>query len=138
MFLESKPQGAILSTVLKRLDEEGQVRAFIRYPDSFPGSLSSIWNQVVATPTAGSIRFQPAVYDNLEPSGRPTEFRVRKVFPERRKVTGKDRKYMPAYGFRAITLLTDGSKVELAASPESLDSSSKSWSSVQRGQLASS
>ena len=105
----------------KRLDEEGQVRAFIRYPDSFPGSLSSIWNQGVATPTAGSIRFQPAVYDNLEPSGRPTEFKVRKVFPERRKVTGKDRKYMPAYGFRAITLLTDGSKVELAASPESLD-----------------
>jgi hypothetical protein len=54
----------------QQLDEHGQFRAFIRYPDSLPGSLSGIWNQGIATPGAGSIRFQPAVYDNLQPSGR--------------------------------------------------------------------
>lgn len=105
----------------QRLEKDGQFRAFIRYPDSLPGSLSGIWNQGIATPAAGTIRFQPAVYDSLEPSGRPTEFSVQELIPERRKISGKDRKYMPAYGFRAITLLADGSKVELAASPESLD-----------------
>jgi hypothetical protein len=105
----------------QRLDEHGQFRAFIRFPDSRPGSLSGIWNQGIATPAAGSIRFQPAVYDNLEPSGRPTELKVQEVLPERRKVSGKERKYMPAYGFQAVTLLTEGGRVELAASPESLD-----------------
>jgi hypothetical protein len=106
----------------QRLDEHGQFRAFIRYPDSLPGSLSGIWNQGIATPGEGSVLFQPAVYDNLEPSGRPTELKVQEVLPERRKVSGKERKYLPAYGFQAVTLVTDGGKVELAASPEALDS----------------
>jgi uncharacterized membrane protein YdfJ with MMPL/SSD domain len=105
----------------QRLDEHGQFRVFIRYPDSLPGSLSGIWNQGIATPGAESIRFQPAVYDNLEPSGRATDFEVQDVFPERRKVRGKERKYLPAYGFQAVTLLTDRGRVEFAASPESLD-----------------
>jgi hypothetical protein len=105
----------------QRLDAHGQFRVFIRYPDSRPGSLSGIWNQGIATPGAGSILFQPAVYDNLEPSGRPTELKVQEVRPERRKVGGKERKYLPAYGYKAVTLLTDGGKVELAARPESLD-----------------
>lgn len=105
----------------QRLDARGQFRAFLRYPNSRPGSLSGIWNQGIATPGSGSIRFQPAVYDNLEPSGRPTELKVREVLPERRKVGGKERRYMPAYGFQAVTLLTDEGNVELAASPESLD-----------------
>jgi hypothetical protein len=110
-----------LSKTKRRLDEHGQFRAFIRYPDSRPGSLSGIWNQGIATPGAGSIRFQPAVYDNLEPSGRPTDVKVRELLSERRKVTGKERKYLPAYGFHAVTLLTDGGRAELAASPESLE-----------------
>ena len=105
----------------QRLDENGQFRAFIRYPDSRPGSLSGIWNQGIATPDAGSIRFQPAVYDSLEPSGRAAEFKVQEVLPDRRKVSGKDRKYLPTSGYCAVTMLTDGGKVELAASPESLD-----------------
>lgn len=58
---------------------------------------------------------------NLEPSGRPTDLKVREILPERRKVVGKERRYMPVYGFRAVTLLTEGGKVELAASPESLE-----------------
>ncbi|MGO4473867.1 MULTISPECIES: hypothetical protein [unclassified Arthrobacter] len=105
----------------RRLDAHGQFRAFVRYPDSRPGSLSAIWNQGIATPGAGTIRFQPAVYDNLEPSGRSTELKVQEVLPERRKVGGKERKYMPVYGFQSVTLVTDEGKVELAASPESLD-----------------
>lgn len=113
----------------QRLDAEGQFRAFLRYPDSRPGSLSGIWNQGIATPGAGSIRFQPAVYDNLEPSGRPTELKVQEVFPERRKVGGKERRYMPVYGFQSVTLLTDEGKVELAASPESLDRLAKAVTS---------
>ena len=29
----------------RRLAEDGQFKAYIRYPDSRPGSLSGIWNQ---------------------------------------------------------------------------------------------
>jgi hypothetical protein len=69
----------------------------------------------------GSIRFQPAVYDTLEPSGRPTTIKVLDLLPERRKVSGKDRKYIQVFGIQAMTLLTDDGKVEIAAAPESLD-----------------
>lgn len=105
----------------QRLDEHGQVKAFIRYTDSLQGSLSGVWHQGIATPGEGTVHFQPAVYDSLEPSGRPTELKVQEVLSGRRKISGKDRKYLPVYGFQAVTLLTDGGKVELAASPESLD-----------------
>jgi hypothetical protein len=105
----------------RRLKEQGQFRAFIRYPDSLPGSLSAIWNQGIATPGDAAIQFQPAVYDSLEPSRRATDFKVQEVQAERRKISGKDRKYLPAYGFQAVTLLTDRGRVEFAASPESLD-----------------
>lgn len=105
----------------QRLDEQGQFRAYVRYPDSLPGSLSGIWNQGIATPGNGSVRFQAAVYDSLEPSGRPTELRVHGILPERLKISGRDRKYLPVYGYEAVTLLTGSGKVQLAASPESLD-----------------
>ena len=48
-----------------RLEENGKIMAYIRYPASRAGSLSSIWNQGIATPSPGSIHFQPAVYDTL-------------------------------------------------------------------------
>ena len=105
----------------QRLDEEGQFRAYIRYPDALPGSLSGIWNQGIATPGDGRLRFQAAVYDSLEPSGRPTQFRVHEILPERLKISGRDRKYLPVYGYEAVVLLTGSGKVQLAASPESLD-----------------
>jgi len=105
----------------QRLDEQGQFRAYIRYPDSLPGSLSGIWNQGIARPGNGSLRFQAAVYDSLEPSGRPTEFRVHEILPERLKITGRDRKYLPVYRYEAVTLLTGSGKVQLAASPDLLD-----------------
>ena len=37
----------------QRLDQNGQFRAFIRYPDSRPGSLSGIWNRALQPPTPG-------------------------------------------------------------------------------------
>ncbi|MGO4587139.1 hypothetical protein AB4Z38_25150 [Arthrobacter sp. 2RAF6] len=95
--------------------------AYIRYPDSPAGSLSSIWNQGIATPSAGSIYFQPAVYDTLEPSGRPTTIKVTDLLQDRRKDSGKDRRYIQFYGIQAMTLLTEDGKVEIAAPPESLD-----------------
>jgi hypothetical protein len=104
-----------------RLEEHRQFLAYIRYPDFRPGSLSSIWNQGIATPSTGSIHFQPAVYDTLEPSGRATTINVQELLPDRRKITGNDRKYLPAYGLQAMTLMTDNGKVEIAARPESLD-----------------
>ena len=104
-----------------RLDNHGQIMAYIRYPDSPAGSLSSIWNQGIATPSTGSIHFQPAVYDTLEPSGRATTINVQDLLPERRKVGGKDRKYIPVHGIQAMTLLTNDGAMEIAAHPESLD-----------------
>ena len=104
-----------------RLEDHGQILAYIRYPDSPTGSRRSIWNQGIATDGAGSIHFQPAVYDTLESSGRATTITVQKLVTERRKVTGKDRKYIPVYGLQAMTLMTNDGKVEIAARPESLD-----------------
>lgn len=105
----------------KELAGKGQLRAFIRYPDSLPGSLSGIWNPGVVAPTEGTLRFQPAVYESLESVGRATNFTVADV-SERWTITGKDRKYLPASaGYEAVTLATDKGRVELAASPESLD-----------------
>lgn len=116
----------------ERLDEQGQFRAYIRYPDALPGSLSRIWNQGIATPGNGTLRFQPAVYDSLEPSGRPTVFKVHEVLLERLKISGKDRKYLPAYGLQTVTLLTEAGNVQLAASPESLDKLAEAWAQAPR------
>ena len=104
-----------------RLEEHGQIMAYIRYPDARPGSLGSIWNQGIATPAAGSLHFQPAVYDTLEPSGRAATISVRDVLSQRRKLSGRDRRYIQAAGIQALMLATDGGRVELAAAPESLD-----------------
>ena len=105
----------------RRLNENGEMRAFLRYPDSLPGSLSGIWNPGVVTPTEGTLRFQPAVYESLEAVGRATNFTVADV-SARWTITGKDRKYLPASaGYEAVTLATDKGRVELAAIPESLD-----------------
>ena len=105
----------------KELAGKGQLRAFLRYPDSLPGSLSGIWNPGIVTPTEGALRFQPAAYETRESSGRSTNFTIADV-SERWTITGKDRKYLPASaGYEAVTLATDKGRVELAASPESLD-----------------
>lgn len=103
------------------LEEHGQFLAYVRYPDTPPGSLSSIWNQGIATPGAGSISFQPAMHDSLEPSGTAATITIENVLPARRKVNREDRKYISAFGLQVMTLMTDGGKLELAAHPGSLD-----------------
>lgn len=107
------------------LQDQGQMMVYLRYPDSRPGSLSSIWSQGIATPCSNpspnSIQFQPAFYDTLEPFGRDTTIAILDFSPERRKVGGKDRKYIPDYGLQAMTFATDEGTIEIAAQPETLD-----------------
>lgn len=103
------------------LEDNGQFRIYLRYPDSRPGSLPNIWNQGIATPTPRSLQFQPAVYDTLEPAGRATSIRIEELLPEHRKLDSTDRKYVPGYGLEAMTLMTDDGKVEIAANPDELD-----------------
>jgi hypothetical protein len=63
-------------TAAKLADQDGSL-VYVRYPDARPGSLSGIWNMGVAPfSEAGAMKFQPAVYDTLVPSGRPTTFKV--------------------------------------------------------------
>ena len=104
-----------------RLTENGQVHAYVRYPDALPGSLSGIWNMGIATPRAGWIDFQPAVYDTLEPSGRPEKIKVLDMLPGRRWISRSERKYIGGFGIQAMALVTESGIVEIAGRPESLD-----------------
>jgi hypothetical protein len=103
-----------------RLDAHGQIMVYMCYPDSLPGSLSGIWNMGIAKPDGRSIQFQPAVYDTLEPSGRPIEINVIQVLPERRPITSKERKYVGGIGIQVMSLITEKGKVDIAGSSESL------------------
>jgi hypothetical protein len=105
-----------------KLDSQGGILVYVRYPDSLPGSLSGIWNMGVATfDGPARMKFQPAVYDTLEPSGRPTTFgAVAAVSTEPRKIDRKEQKYVTHQGFHAIRLTTDKGDIEVAARPESL------------------
>lgn len=109
-----------------RLTANHQIRAYIRYPEDRPGSLSTIWNQGIATPSAGSILFQPAMYEDLVPSGKPTLFSLKELQPGVRKLTGKDSHYVGRTGLQVMTMLTEsGQKVEIAARPEALQAIKK-------------
>jgi hypothetical protein len=104
-----------------RLEDKGQILAYLRYPDALPGSLSGIWNMGIATPGAGRINFQPAVYDTLEPSGRPTRIQVLEVLPGRRPISREDRRHIGGIAtLQVMSLHTDQGRVEIAASPDSL------------------
>jgi hypothetical protein len=104
-----------------RLDSEGAMLVYVRYPDSRPGSLSGIWDMGVASFDGKGMKFQPAVYENLEPSGRPITFRA--LTPrntEPRKIERKEQKYLTRQGFQAIRLTTDKGDIEVAGRPDSL------------------
>ena len=104
-----------------KLEDQGELLAYIRYPDSLPGSLSGIWNMGVATFDGRVMKFQPAVYDTLEPSGRPTTFRaMAAVSSEPRALDRAERRYVTQRGFQAIRFVTNKGDIELAAGPESL------------------
>lgn len=69
----------------------------------------------------GELLFQPAVYDTLEPSGRPTTFSVlAAVSSEPRALDRTERRYVPQRGFQAIRLATGKGDIEVAALPETL------------------
>jgi hypothetical protein len=104
-----------------RLDEHGQSLMFLRYPNARPGSLSGVWQMGIASPTAGRIDFQPAVYDELIPSGRSrglTGLQATGMPP--RIASRNDTKQAVPFGFQIITLDSDGGVIEIAASPATL------------------
>lgn len=109
-----------LRSTADRLSEHGQLLAYIRYPNSRPGSLSGIWNMGVATLAPGKIEFQPAVYDTLEPSGRPTSLAVTGAASGVRRITRQESKYVSHMAFQVMTLTTQSGDVEIAGDPGTL------------------
>lgn len=105
----------------ERLAKEKKLMVYIRYPNARSGSLSTIWNQGIATPSSGSLVFQPVVYDDLVPVGAPRTITVRAIHGERRKSNGADRKYIADLGNEILTLEADSGTIEVASTPESLD-----------------
>ncbi|TQJ61011.1 hypothetical protein FBY30_3298 [Arthrobacter sp. SLBN-83] len=104
-----------------KLDEPGRFIIFLRFPDSSPGSLSSIWQVGVASPSPGRIDFQPTVHDQLIPTGRSKAFtglRAMKSLP--RKANRHDNKQEVPLDFQVITLNSDGGVIEIAATPATL------------------
>lgn len=82
----------------------------------------------VATFDGTSKKFQPAVYDNLEPSGRPTAFNaLAATSAEPRKIERKEQKYLTPAGFHAFLLTTDKGDIEVAGRPKSF------WKDSRRG-----
>jgi hypothetical protein len=93
----------------------------LRYPNRLPGSLSGVWQMGIATPAPGRIDFQPAVYDELIPSGRSralTGLRATGIPP--RSASRDDNKQAVPSGFQVITLDSDGGAIEIAATPATL------------------
>ena len=105
-----------------RLDSQGGMLVYLRHPDSLPGSLSRLWNMGVASfDETSALKFQPAVYDTLEHSGRPTTFRVLEATSsEPRSIEREEAKYVTHRGFRVIRFATDRGDIEVAGRPESL------------------
>lgn len=104
-----------------RLEEHGQSLMFLRYPNSLPGSLSGIWQMGVATPAPGRIDFQPAVYDELIPSGRSRALTGLNVSPApARKADRHDNKQAVPLAYQIISMESDGGVIEIAASPDTL------------------
>lgn len=94
---------------------------FLRYPNSLPGSLSGIWQMGVATPAPGRIDFQPAVYDELIPSGRSRALTGLNVSPApARKADRHDNKQAVPLAYQIISMESDGGVIEIAASPDTL------------------
>lgn len=104
-----------------KLDSQGGMLVYVRYPDSRPGSLSGIWNMGVASFETAGLKFQPAVYDTVEPSGRATTFRILGAESSgTRKIGRKESRYVTHVGYQAIRLTTDKGAIEVAGGPESL------------------
>jgi hypothetical protein len=100
-----------------RLDAQGAILVYVRYPDVLPGSLSGIWELGVATfEEPARMRFQPAASETLQAVGRATTFSaLAAASPEPRKINRKERKCVPYQVVDAIRLTTDKGDMEVAA-----------------------
>jgi hypothetical protein len=75
----------------------------------------------IASPTAGRVDFQPAVYDELIPSGRSQALTgLQAIGMPPRIASRNDNKQAVPFGFQVITLDSDGGVIEIAASPTTL------------------
>jgi len=108
-------------TAAERLDEHGDLVVFLRFPQSSPGSLNSVWRMGIAVPGAERIEFQPIVDDTLTPSGRGrTLTGVGVVDVPVRKANRHDNQQDVPLDFRIITLGSDGGVIEIAGGPATL------------------
>jgi hypothetical protein len=104
-----------------RLDEHGQSLMFLRYPNTLPGSLSGVWQMGIANAAPGRIDFQPAVYDELIPSGRSKALTGLHITdPAPRTATRNDYRQAVPFDYQIITLDSDGGVIEIAATPATL------------------
>lgn len=102
------------------LDENGQVMMFLRYPNAAPGSLGGIWQKGIASAASGRIDFQPAVNDELIPSGRSKTLTGLTVLALPRKPGHHDIQQGVPFGFQIITMESDKGIIDIAASPGTL------------------
>jgi len=108
-------------TTAEKLHEHGDLVVFLRFPDSSPGSLSSIWQMGIARPGARRIDFQPIVDDTLIPSGRSKALTgLGTSGVPVRKVNRHDNQQGVPLDFRILTLDSDGGVIEIAAGPANL------------------
>lgn len=102
------------------LDRAGQSLMYLRYPNSLPGSLSGIWEMGFATAGPGRIDFQPALNDELVPSGRNKALTALRVMSLPRKASHKDTHQGLPVAFLIITLESDSGIIEVAANLHTL------------------
>jgi hypothetical protein len=74
----------------------------------------------VATLSPGRVEFQPAVYDTLEPSGRPSVLEGLEAASVPRRLNRQDTKYVTPRMFMVMMYQTSGGTIEVAASPDTL------------------
>lgn len=103
-----------------KLDEQGKSLVFMRYPNARPGSLSTIWQMGIADPAAGRIDFQPAVYENLVPTGRAKALTGLVGISAPRYADRNDNKHGVPPGFQVVSADSDGGSIEIAARPRTL------------------
>ncbi|MDQ1053097.1 hypothetical protein QE394_001025 [Arthrobacter sp. SORGH_AS 212] len=103
-----------------RLDERGQALMFLRYPDARPGSLSTIWQMGIADPAPGRIDFQPAVYEDLVPTGRSKALTGIGSISAPRYAHREDNRHDVPPGFQVVSAESDGGLIEIAARPKTL------------------
>lgn len=102
------------------LDENGQSLMYLRYTEAPPGSLRGMWEMGLASPAPGRIEFQPAIDDELIPSGRSRVLTGLGVMSPGRKAMHHDNKQGLPLGFQIVTVDSDGGVIEIAASPRTL------------------